>query len=82
MLVKLCFSLHFKPLDPVPDPRTQMNADPTGSGSTSLYIVQSLRKIRIRILDKNNGFGQIRFLLEGQTQIRVKSIWIRNFVKQ
>ena len=34
MLVKLCFSLHFIPLDP--DPRTQMNPDPTGSGSASL----------------------------------------------
>ena len=44
MLVKLCFSLHFIPLDPDPhsesdpDPRTQMNANPTGSGYTSLNI--------------------------------------------
>ena len=36
MLVKLYFSLHFIPLNP--DPRTKMNADPTGSefGFTSL----------------------------------------------
>ena len=38
LLVELCFSLHFIPLDP--DPRTQMIAYPTGSvsrsGSTSL----------------------------------------------
>ena len=34
MFVKLCFSLHFIPLDP--DTRTQMNPDPTGSGSTSV----------------------------------------------
>ena len=34
MLVKLCFPLYFIPLDP--DPWTQINADPTGSGSTSL----------------------------------------------
>ena len=34
LLVKLCLSLHFIPLDP--DPQTQMNADPTESGSTSL----------------------------------------------
>ena len=43
MLVKLCLSLHFIPLDP--DPQTQMNADPTGSGfgSTSLsYYVDIL----------------------------------------
>ena len=31
VLVQLCFSLHFIPLDP--DPRTQMNSDPTGSTS-------------------------------------------------
>ena len=36
MLVKLCFSLYFISLDLDPDPRTQKNADPTGSGSTSL----------------------------------------------
>ena len=42
MLVKLCFSLHFIPLDP--DPGTQMNADPTGSGSTSLiYRIKHLK---------------------------------------
>ena len=35
-MVKLCFSLNFIPLDPDLDPRTQLNADPTGSGSTSL----------------------------------------------
>ena len=35
LLVKLYFSLNFIPLDP--DPRTQMNADPTGSESTSLH---------------------------------------------
>ena len=38
LLVKLCFYLHFindfLPLDP--DPRTQMNPNPTGSGSTSV----------------------------------------------
>jgi len=34
MLVKLLFFLHFILLDP--DPQTEMNADPTGSGSTSL----------------------------------------------
>ena len=28
LLVKLCFSLHFIPLDPDPDQRTQMNPDP------------------------------------------------------
>ena len=28
LLVKLCFSLHFIPLDPDPDPRIQMNPDP------------------------------------------------------
>ena len=33
-MVKLCFFFHIIPLDP--DPRTKMNADPTGSGSTSL----------------------------------------------
>ena len=41
LLVKLCFSLHFIsdyiPLDP--DPRTQMNPNPTGSGSTSLIKI-------------------------------------------
>ena len=36
VLVKLCFSLHFILLDPDPNPRTQMNPDPTGSGSTLL----------------------------------------------
>ena len=36
-LVKLCISLHFiVPLDP--DPRTLMNPDPTGSGSTPLHF--------------------------------------------
>ena len=38
MLVKLCFSLHFIPLGTDPDHQTQMNKDPTGSGSTSLLI--------------------------------------------
>ena len=33
MLVKLFFFLQFIPLDPAPDPRTQINADPTGSAS-------------------------------------------------
>ena len=28
LLVKLCFSLHFLPLDPDPDQRNQMNPDP------------------------------------------------------
>ena len=42
MLVKLCFSLHFMPLNP--DPPTQMNADPTGSGSTSLLLIKSIMK--------------------------------------
>ena len=28
LLDKLCFSLHFIPLDPDQDPRTQMNPDP------------------------------------------------------
>ena len=41
LLVKLCFFLHFFsnfiPLDPDPDPLTQMIPDPTGSGSTSLH---------------------------------------------
>ena len=45
-MVKLCFSLSFIPLDP--DPRTQMNADPTGSGSTSLYRdIDRIREIII-----------------------------------
>ena len=33
---EFCFPLNFKPLDP--DPLTQMNADPTSSGSTSLDL--------------------------------------------
>ena len=44
LLVKLYFFLHFNsdfiPLDP--DPRTEMNPDPTGSGSTSLVRIFSL----------------------------------------
>ena len=36
LLVNLYFSLNFIPLDP--DPRAQMNADPTGSGSTSRFF--------------------------------------------
>mgnify|MGYP001261887318 CR=1 FL=1 len=36
MLVKLCLSLHFIPLDP--GPQTQMNADPTGYTSLSYYV--------------------------------------------
>ena len=39
MLVKLCFSLNLIPVDP--DPRTQLNASPTGSGSTSLVTLTS-----------------------------------------
>ena len=39
MLVKLCFFVYFIPLDP--DSGTQMNADPTGSGSTSLVDLKS-----------------------------------------
>ena len=44
MFVKLCFSLHFIPLDP--DPRTQMNADPTGSTSLMLRKFIYLEKDR------------------------------------
>jgi len=43
VFVKLCFYLHFIPLDP--DTRTQMNADPTGSGSTSLHLDIEIKKI-------------------------------------
>ena len=48
LLVKLSFSLKFKPLDP--DPRTQLNADPTGSRSTKLieryrYDIMTLHTI-------------------------------------
>ena len=39
MLVKLCFFVYFIPLDP--DSGTQMNADPTGSGSTSLVDLKT-----------------------------------------
>ena len=37
MLFKLCFSLHIIPLDP--DPRTQINVYPTGSGSRSTTLL-------------------------------------------
>ena len=40
MLVKFCFSLHFIPPDP--DPGTQINAGPIGSGSTSLVYTVGL----------------------------------------
>ena len=37
-LVELCFSLHIIPLDPNPDLRAQINADPTGSSSLILIV--------------------------------------------
>ena len=42
LLVKLCFSLYFIS-DFIPlDPRTQMNLDPTGSGSASTSLLLSI----------------------------------------
>ena len=53
MLVKLCFSLHFVPLDP--DPQTQMKADPNGSGTASLRKWPNVKKFYIQNLVKNPG---------------------------
>ena len=39
LMVKLCFSFHIIPLDMDPNPRTQMNVYPTGSGSRSTTLL-------------------------------------------
>jgi hypothetical protein len=47
----------FALLDPDPDPATQINADPCGSGSGSETLGFLLADGRIRIRTNNFGFG-------------------------
>ena len=58
LMVKLCFSLYFIPLDP--DQRTQMNADPTGSESILLVMTKTVSNRAIcfikAVLSNTNTF--------------------------
>ena len=69
MLVRLCISLHLIPLDPDshnqnadPDPRTQINADPTGSGSSSL-IVSKEKSIHVSYFALDTTSGRFPLVL-------------------